>query len=115
MNSLGCVRTEGLIGRPLMLSSVSATIGGPPSIGRPDPSSTRPNIDSDTPRRATSPVKRACVWVKLRLLVHFEHLSEPHLAGRPGNLHDLAVGHAADPFDEDQRPGNPRNRAVLFG
>ena len=45
----------------------------------------------------------------------FEYLAEPHFAGWCGNLHDLTVGDIANPLNEDQRPGNSRNRAIFFG
>src|SRR5574341_465574 len=69
MNSLGWVRTEGLMGRPLMSSEVSGMMGGPPSMGWPEPLSARPSIESDTSSRATSPVKRTRVRARSRPLV----------------------------------------------
>src|SRR6056297_1908435 len=58
MNSSGYSRAVGLIAAPTMSSRRSGTISGPPSMGWPDPSRTRPSRSSVTGIFMVSPRKR---------------------------------------------------------
>jgi hypothetical protein len=58
MNSSGYSREYGLIAAPTMSCRSSGTISGPSSIGRPEPSSTRPRRSSVTGIFIVSPRKR---------------------------------------------------------
>ncbi len=69
MNSAGNSLADGFIGLPLMSSSFSGMISGPPSIGLPVPLNTRPSMSSETPILAVSPVNRTLVVAVLRSLV----------------------------------------------
>ena len=54
--SSGYVRSAGLMDAPLMSRNASASTGGPPSTGAPDPLKARPSMSPDTGVRSTSPV-----------------------------------------------------------
>ncbi len=66
MNSAGNSLADGFIGFPLMSSSFSGMISGPPSIGFPVPLKILPIISNETPIFAVSPVNLTLVVAVFR-------------------------------------------------
>src|SRR3990170_2694800 len=62
MNSAGCSREYGLIAAPVISTRFCGTIGGPPSIGSPDPLRIRPSMSRDTFSLIVSPRNFTVDW-----------------------------------------------------
>src|SRR2546426_5014087 len=62
MSSAGCSREYGLIAEPVMSTRSSGTIGGPPSIGSPEPLRIRPSMSRETFSLIVSPRNFTVDW-----------------------------------------------------
>ena len=114
------------MGTPLTFRYFSGMICGPPSMGRPKPSKTRPTMSGERPISRPLPVKRTWVGPGLeaagaledlhedRVLLRLEDLAAADGAVGELDLGDLPVADPLDAADEDQRADDVLERSGIL-